>query len=332
MSNTDESHEDKTTARRVDATKPQPMQQPSAQQPPAQQPPAQPAAFPGYPSVPGAQPQYGQQPPAQQYPSGGYPQASYPLGAQAAQYPSASQQPGYPSTPQPGYQQPAYGSAPAANQQYGSVPPAYNQQPAFGQTPYSSAPQQPSYGQPGTGTPVSSWQAPAGSAIATSARTGGIGRQVAWGIVALAVLALIGVFGSWVKVDMSMGQFGSYHGSINGIGMISGNEGDSSSGDVKDGWFILVFALAALALGVLRALGKIKRVLVWVGVAVGTIGAAVCIYDWTDIAGKADKMKSDANAAAQGLEMSMGAGWGLMLCLVACIGIALASAVSALKE
>ena len=280
-----------------------PVQQPSGWQ--GQQYPSQPGgshAQPGYPSAPG---------------QGGYPQGQ-PAGApQFGGYASGPQ--GQPYAPQPGqpgqqFGQPAYGSYPSGPQQG---------QP-YGQPPMQQGYQAPFHGQPQQGG--SSWQ-PVGPSGMGGGEKPGLGRLAAWVALGCALLALVGVFGTWVHAVIDAG-FGSSESSSNGIGMISSSSGESrSDGDVKDGWFVLIFALIVGALAVLRALGKLKRPFMWAGTALGVIGAGICLYDWIDLSRKVSEVKDTLGAS-----IDIGAGWGLYLSLFACLALAASSALSALKE
>lgn len=174
--------------------------------------------------------------------------------------------------------------------------------------------------------------APQNGATADKPRPG-LGKTLGWGLVAASLLAIIGVFGTWMWVKLDAGTLGNFNASTNGIGMKSSNIPNSSSaGDdnkITDGWFVLIPAIIALALGVLRALGKIRKPVMWAGAALGGIATAVAVYDYFDVRDKLDEAKQGANGLAG---FSAGSGWGLTLCIIAGLLMLITSVISALRD
>ena len=169
-------------------------------------------------------------------------------------------------------------------------------------------------------------------ATAPAASRNGLGAKLGWGMVATALLAIIGVFGTWLWVKLDGGAFGNFHASTNGIGMESSNLPDSGTkgdNDVKDGWFVLIPAILVLVLGVLRALGKIRKTVAWAAAALSAIAAGVAIYDYFDIRDKLNDLKDGADST---IGFSAGSGWGLTLCLIAALLMLVTSVLSALRD
>ena len=157
-----------------------------------------------------------------------------------------------------------------------------------------------------------------------------------WGVVAAALLAIIGCFGTWVFVKVGS-SFGDFSASTNGLGMESSNapEGRSTGADqekVTDGWLILIPALIALALGVLRAIGRVRKPVMWGAVAMGVVAAGVAIYDWFDVKSDLSDLKEQMSALGSDASFSAGRGWGLTLCLIAGIALVITSVLSALRD
>lgn len=272
----------------------------------------------------GQQPQqYGQQPP-QQY--GGQqppPPNRAPYGAGQPPYgaPQQRQPPqGYGQGPGQGYgpgyaqgqQQPQQYSG---QQQYGAAPGQWGGQPGFGQQAYAGAPG------------------------ASTGRPGGLGKTLGWVLVALGLLAIVGCFGPWAKVDANIPMFGNIHITANGLGGTSDNMPSSSSSgssdtsnDIKDGWVVLVAALGVIVVGLLRGLGKLPKPAAWGAAVLGLVIAGIGIYDWSDVSDKAQTAKDQMEAAASGVSVSAGAGWGLYLVLLMGIGIVVAGVLSALRD
>lgn len=283
----------------------------------------QPQGGPGqYPPVPGQAPQ-------QQYPSqGGYPSGQPNQQGQFGQQNQPGQ--GYGSQPQGNYPSGGYASqgaphssgAPGNNQQW-------NSQPAAGHG-FAAQNNQQQYGQFGQN----------GSFATTDTKAkpkAGIGRTMGWGVVAAALLAIIGCFGTWVFVKVGS-SFGDFNASTNGLGMESSNapEGRSTGAadqeKVTDGWLILIPALIALALGVLRAIGRVRKPVMWGAVAMGLVAAGVAIYDWFDVRSDLKDLKAQMSSLGDQASFSAGSGWGLTLCLIAGIALVITSALSALRD
>lgn len=165
-----------------------------------------------------------------------------------------------------------------------------------------------------------------------------------WVLVAVGLLAIIGCFGPWAKVSANVPLFGSINVSVNGIGGTSDNlppsakssSSESSPTDseaIKDGWYVIVAAAVVVGLGVARALGKIKKPIMWVAAAMSAIVAGIGIYDWSDIRDKAGQMKDQMAANGDSsVSVSAGSGWGLYLVLIMGLVMLGASIVSALRD
>lgn len=169
-------------------------------------------------------------------------------------------------------------------------------------------------------------------ATAPAATRNGLGAKLGWGMVATALLAIIGVFGTWLWVKLDGGAFGNFHSSVNGIGMESTNVpefGTKGDNDVKDGWFVLIPAILVLVLGVLRALGKTRKPVAWAAAALSALAAGVAIYDYFDIRDKLNDLKDSSDGT---LGFSAGSGWGLTLCLIATLLMLVTSILSALRD
>lgn len=285
----------------------------------------QPQGGPGqYPPVPGQAPQ-------QQYPSqGGYPSGQPNQQGQPGQFGQNQPGQGYGSQPQGNYPSGGYASqgaqhssgAPGSNQQWNSQPPAghgfagQNNQQQYGQ-----------FGQNGSFATTDTKAKP----------KAGIGRTMGWGVVAAALLAVIGCFGTWVFVKVGHPMTGDFTASTNGLGMESSNapEGRSTGADqekVTDGWIILIPALIALALGVLRAIGRVRKPVMWGAVAMGLVASAVAIYDWFDVRSDLADLKDQMSSLGDQASFSAGSGWGLTLCLIAGIALVITSVISALRD
>lgn len=162
--------------------------------------------------------------------------------------------------------------------------------------------------------------------------------MMGWAIVGTSLLAVLGCFGSWASVKFSGGMLGSVNSSANGLGMSSSSSGTTSSSSWGDssihaGWFILLPALVAVAIGVLRALGKLPRVAAFGATAMGVIGACVGMYKWNDIHSKlVDAKDAMSGSMSSGATFEGSVGWGLMLAVIACLALIVVSAVSAVKD
>ena len=292
-----------------------------------------------YPPVPGSAPQAGT------YQTSGGQQGSNPAGQYGSGYGSSAQ------NSAPNNQGGQWNSAPQGQQgapygQNGQGQPAqqnggYNSSPqgyaSGAQAGYANTNQQGAAYNPGQqynqGQTVTQNQyAPQNGATADKPRPG-IGKTLGWGLVAASLLAIIGVFGTWMWVKLDAGTLGNFNASTNGIGMESSNIPNSDSGGddnkVTDGWFVLIPAIIALALGVLRALGKIRKPVMWAGAALGGIATAVAVYDYFDVRDKLDEAKQGANGLAG---FSAGSGWGLTLCIIAGLLMLITSVISALRD
>ena len=112
-------------------------------------------------------------------------------------------------------------------------------------------------------------------------------------------------------------------------------EGRSTGADqekVTDGWIILIPALIALALGVLRAIGRVRKPVMWGAVAMGLVASAVAIYDWFDVRSDLADLKDQMSSLGDQASFSAGSGWGLTLCLIAGIALVITSVISALRD
>jgi hypothetical protein len=115
-----------------------------------------------------------------------------------------------------------------------------------------------------------------------------------WWAMASAAVAVLGSFGPWAKV----------------LGIISVNGTDG------DGWIVIVAALVAVALIILRERRGLRLWSLILAAVAGGLGVATAIYDWADLSRIADQ---------SGL---IDAGWGIYLAafgsvslVLACIGL-----------
>lgn len=170
-----------------------------------------------------------------------------------------------------------------------------------------------------------------------SARTqvkAGLGRLMGWGAVASALLTVVGCFGTWMYVTFG-GSFGDLHVSANGLGMTSSNVPERSSSGAepfRDGWFVLIPALIAAALGTLRALGRLPKPAMWASLVMGLAVTGVSLFEWNDIRSKVGEVKQSMDALDSEATFSAGSGWGLGLCILAGVALLVTSAVSALRD
>lgn len=156
-----------------------------------------------------------------------------------------------------------------------------------------------------------------------------LGRILAIALAVAGVLAIVGALGTWAKVSVNMPMFGEIHSTVSGIGSQSSNVpsaggGSSATGntnDVKDGWFVIVAAVIALAAAVAMFLRKFARPAGIVAAVMGLIIVAITIYDWSDISDKLGKLKDQAAAQSSDVSVSAGTGWGLWLAMLGGIAI-----------
>ena len=209
-------------------------------------------------------------------------------------YPGAPGQPPQGHNPPPGYAHPQPG--------YGPQPPGYGQQPAYGG--------QPAYGQqPGPAQPYPGYQqrppAPAPDSNA---------RLIGWLIAATGVIVGIAAFLTWGTVE-----FGGRSIDINGV------TGTDMAGDdeTRDGVITVVLALAAIAFGVVRGVGRLALTAAIIGLVIAALVVIVAIVDMADI--------SDSVAGApSGVEASIGIG--LWLTLAGGIAMAAVSVAGLVKR
>jgi hypothetical protein len=125
------------------------------------------------------------------------------------------------------------------------------------------------------------------------------------------VLAIIGSFGTWVSIHDSLGALPTtFHGS----GFDNG----------RDGPFVLVLAVVALALGGVRLAGlRMPKWLSWAAIADGGLLVLVCIADTIDVVHKSHTAHLISPAITGGV------GSGLWLALAGAV-LVLAGAVVAI--
>ena len=115
-------------------------------------------------------------------------------------------------------------------------------------------------------------------------------QKVFWWAIGSAIIAVIGSFGPWAKVL--------------GVISVSGTDGD--------GWIVIVLALVAAGLILLRQQRGSGLWAVAVAFVAAAIAAGTAIYDWNNLNGVAD---------ASGL---VDAGWGIYLAALGSVSLALA--------
>lgn len=257
-------------------------------------------------------------------------------GGQGAPQQSYGGQQGYP------------GQGPQGGAGHGQPQQAYGGQ---GQQGYG---QQPTYGQQYAGQQTA--QRPAS----------GMGKMLGWVLAAVAALALLGSFGTWMSFSFEAPGVPGSGGSMSGIGSLSADDPraqqqldqDSSSGDSEqtfglisksngatlDGWIVIALALGAIAVGVLMGLGRRGKLFPAVGLGLGLVALLVGLLNFFDVRDAAGQLESQMNQLEQqqnnsgipmpmpDINVEMGAGWGLWLVLLSALAMIAVGAAGLVKS
>lgn len=155
--------------------------------------------------------------------------------------------------------------------------------------------------------------------------------MASWAAVVLSALAILGTFGTWASYKIS-GSGSDISASSNGLGSTTNTGGYGHGDGYKAGWFIVVLALIAIGVAVMRALGKLPKVAGWGTAAAGLVITIIGFMKWNEIRGDINDAKEKAGHISSGIEFSASSGWGLTVCLVAGVLLIVAGALSALRD
>ena len=220
--------------------------------------------------------------------------------------------PAAPMAPPGGYPPASYPPAGYPPASYPPAPQYYGQQP-YPQNPYG---QQPAYGQPGY--PVPQYGYP-GYQLAAAEPLSGTARVIGCVLAGFGALVAAGAFLPWL-VFGSVGGYG-FPGSVNGIG--------NAAFGTKDGVITLPLGLIVIGFGLTRALvSKRGGIHLAVGIVTLIAGLLIIVIGLADIG----NISSVADTMPPGADGQLHSGGGLILTVVAGLGVAATAVVAIIKR